>query len=251
MKKGQVTIFVIVGLLIVGAIIIIFAFSSSPRIRDNLGQEFNPESFMDRCIRESAREKINIMLPQGGFLNPEDYRVYSDEKVAYLCKNVNYYEPCVNQYPLYLTSIKEELESGIRENVEECFISLESELEDRNYDIQAEEFVIDATLKPGFVEIAIKRDMQISRDEESRSFEYFTSLINSNLYDLAYTANEIVRQESKYCYFEYVGFMLLYPDFDIRKDALSDSTKIYTIIYKDSQEKMNIAIRGCAIPAGF
>lgn len=250
MKKGQVTIFVIIGLLIVGAIIIFFAFAR-PEIRTGLEQEFNPESFIDRCVRESVRDKIAIMLPQGGFLDPRDYKIYDDEKVAYICKNVNYYESCVNQYPRYLDSIKHELESGINDDVESCLISLEDELESRNYNVESGEFTVNATLKPGFVEITVYRDMQLSREEEARSFEHFTSVINSNLYDLAYVANEIVRQEAKYCYFEYVGFNLLYSDYDIRKNALSDSTKIYTIIHKNSGDKMNIAIRGCAIPAGF
>ena len=71
------------------------------------------------------------------------------------------------------------------------------------------------------------------------------------MYDLASVANEIASQEAKFCYFEYVGFNILYNDFDIRKDTLSDSTKIYTIKHKKTAAEMNIAVRGCAIPAGF
>ncbi|NCO11454.1 hypothetical protein CO038_02605 [Candidatus Pacearchaeota archaeon CG_4_9_14_0_2_um_filter_39_13] len=250
-NKGQITLFVIVGILLVGAVIVFFAVFQQRGIDIGLEQEFNPESFMDRCIRESTRKKIDVMLPQGGFLSPSDYVKYDDSNVAYLCKNVNYYEPCIAQYPVYLTTLKQELESGIREDVESCFLELEDELERRNYQVGGDEIEIKATLKPGSVEIVVYRDMQISREEESRNFEYFTSTIKSNLYDLGYTANEIARQEAKYCYFEYLGFMLLYPEFDIRKYTLSDSTKIYTIIYKDSGDKMNVAIRGCAIPPGF
>jgi hypothetical protein len=45
--------------------------------------------------------------------------------------------------------------------------------------------------------------------------------------------------------------MILYPRFDIRKVAMSDSTKIYTIEDKYSEKEMNIAIRSCVIPPGI
>ncbi|HLC52957.1 MAG TPA: hypothetical protein VJK03_00280, partial [Candidatus Nanoarchaeia archaeon] len=63
-------------------------------------------------------------------------------------------------------------------------------------------------------------------------------------------AIEISSQEAKYCYFEYVGYMILHPEFDIQKTALSDSTKIYTIKDIRTEEVMRIATRSCAIPPG-
>lgn len=251
MKRGQVTIFVIVGILLIGAVILFFAVFQNREIRTGLEQEFNPESFIDRCVKDSAREKIDIMLPQGGFVSPTDYKLYNDNKVAFLCKNINYYESCVAQYPRYITRLQEELEKEMREDVEECFITLEGELEKKNYKFNQAELTIDAVLKPETAEIIIYRDLQLFREGEETDFDYFSTSIKTNFYDLAYAANEITRQEAKYCYFEYVGFMLLYNDFDITKFTMSDSTKIYTITHKNSQEKMNIAIRGCAIPPGF
>jgi len=250
-KKGQVTIFVIVGILLVAGVVLFFALFKTGQI-DILGdQEFNPESFVDKCIRDSSREKIDIMVSQGGFINPTDYKVYNDINVAYLCKNVNYYEPCINQYPLYISRLQEELEQETREDVESCFLILEDELKKRNYGFEGGDFSIDVILKPERVELIVYRDMKLTKNGVPREINSFSSVIKSPLYDLGFVANEIVRQEAKYCYFEYVGFMLLYNDFDIKKYVMSDSTKIYTILHKSSGEEMNIAVRGCAIPPGF
>jgi len=101
------------------------------------------------------------------------------------------------------------------------------------------------------VDIVVSRNLQLSGGDFSRDFNSFRSSIRSPLYDLGYVANEIARQEAKYCYFEYLGYSLIYNNFDIRKYSLSDSTKIYTVEHKPSGETMNIAIRGCAIPPGF
>ena len=71
------------------------------------------------------------------------------------------------------------------------------------------------------------------------------------MYELVNAAQEIVSQEAKWCYFSNDGFMVLYNDFDVRKDVLGDSTKIYTVEHKKTGEKLTMAIRGCAIPNGF
>ena len=64
-------------------------------------------------------------------------------------------------------------------------------------------------------------------------------------------AHEIVSQESQFCYFEYLGYMLLYPEYKIDKFRTSDETIIYTIDHKDSKEMFRFAVRGCVIPPGF
>ena len=252
MKGGQVTVFVIVGILLVAAVIAFFVVYQNRAVISSFGEEFDLESFVSKCFRDSVREKIDIMMPQGGFLSPTDYKVFDDSNVAYICKTINYYEPCVAQYPRYITRVQEELESGIEDDVGNCFILLEDELEKRNYDVQAGGlFDIKVVLKPEIVDIVVSRNLQLSGGDFSRDFNSFRSSIRSPLYDLGYVANEIARQEAKYCYFEYLGYSLIYNNFDIRKYSLSDSTKIYTVEHKPSGETMNIAIRGCAIPPGF
>lgn len=250
-SKGQISIFVIVGILLVGAVILFFVISGSKSIISPAGKEFDPESFINKCVKESARNKLDVMLLQGGFFNPEDYKIYDDIKVTYLCKNINFYEPCITQYPVYITQIQNELKNEMRSDVEACFISLDDELRQRNYHVNGGDFDIEVVFKTGIVEILVYRDMQLSKNDYSRGINSFSASLSNHIYDIASVANEIASQEAKYCYFEYVGFSLLYPDFDIRKDTMSDTTKIYTITHKTSRDKMNIAIRGCAIPAGF
>jgi hypothetical protein len=249
-KRGQISIFVIVGLILVAAVIIIFVVFRSPDV--TLRQDFdNPESFIDKCVRDEVRATIDIMIPQGGFVAPSDTVVFNDIQVPYLCKNINYYDPCITQYPLYITSLQEELETQVKSKVESCFVTLEAELEDRNYVVSGGEIGIDVTLKPRFVEVVVDRDFTLTRNDATRTFESFEVVVNSRLYDIAVIANEISSQEARFCYFEYVGYNVLYNDFDVRKAVLSDSTKVYTIKDKKTEEEMNIAVRGCAIPAGF
>ena len=93
--------------------------------------------------------------------------------------------------------------------------------------------------------------MTIRERGNTQIIDGFDVQIISPLYDLVNVAVEIANQEAKYCYFEYVGYQVLYPNFDIRKFAFSEGTKIYTIKDKYSDKEMNIAIRSCAIPPGI
>ena len=248
-RKAQISIFVIVALLLVAVIILFFAIYREPTIK--IGEEFTPESFIDKCLRKSLRETVDVMLLQGGFVSPTDYKIYNNIKVAYLCKNINFYDPCVTQYPLYITRLEQEIEINTRSAIEQCFISLEQELQDRRYEFSGGDSVLEAKLKPWIVELTVFRDLSFSKGGVSQDFDSFTTGLSNPLYDIAYVANEIASQEAKFCAFEYVGFNILYNKFDIRKYTMSDSTKIYTIKDKQTGKEMNIAIRGCAIPAGF
>lgn len=249
-NKAQISIFVIIALVLVSVVILAFLIFRSPTI--SIGDEFrDPESFIDKCLRQNLRDTINVMLPQGGFISPKDYKVYNDIKVPYLCKNVNHYEACITQYPRYITRLQEELESGLRDGTEQCFFLLENELGKRNYAYSGGDFFLDVVLKPETVEAVVFRNFSLSKGDFSRDFDSFAVSLKSPLYDLGYVANEIASQEAKFCYFEYVGFNALYNDFDVKKFTMSDSTKIYTIKYKKTGDEMNIGVRGCVIPAGF
>jgi hypothetical protein len=249
-NRGQISFFVIIALLLVAVVILIFIIFRSPTI--SIGDDFrDPESFIDKCLRQNLRETIDVMMPQGGFISPGDHIIYNNIKVPYLCKNVNYYEPCVTQYPRYITRLQEELENGLREGTEQCFFLLENELEKRNYAYSGEDFFLDVVLKPEIVEVVVFRNFSLRKGDFSRDFGSFAVSLKNPLYDLGYVANEIASQESKFCYFEYVGFNALYNKFDVRKFTMSDSTKIYTIKYKETGDEMNVATRGCVIPGGF
>ncbi len=249
-NKGQVTIFVIVGIIIVVAIAFIF-FIDTNKITSR-GQDFdNPESFVDNCIRERAYEVINEMFAGAGFIGVNDTILYQGNKITYLCKNINNFEPCINQHPVYLSQIKKEFESEIKDDVEQCFASVKQEFIRKNYKFESGSITVKAEIKPAIVEISTFNDVSISKGGFSKTFKKFDTSVQSSLYDIAFIANEIVDQEAKWCHFSNDGFMILYPDYDIRVYQLDDTTKIYTIMDKNTKDKLMMATRGCAMPAGL
>ena len=248
-RNGQITMYVIIAILIVIAISLIFVLTKGPS--QIIGDETNPGNFIEQEARKSVNEVVDIMLPQGGFVNVTNYEMYKNNKVAYICKNIGFYDPCINQHPVYLDEIKKEIKNYVEPRVEKAFQDMKKEFEDKNYKVEMGEMNLSINLGPKKVLVNIQREIVLTKGEEARRFREFNVIIVNPVYDLARVVTEVASQEAKYCYFEYVGYMLSYNWVDIRKVSLSDPVRIYTIKDKQSGKEINVAIRGCAIPGGL
>ena len=250
-KKGQITIWVILALVLVGVILLFFFLEKGP-VR-TAGKTFDSEQFMEDCVQDAVTEAVNIMMPQGGFIDPKNFKIYNNTKIEYLCRNYGFYMPCLNQHPMLISELNEEIRKQIAPRVENCLESMEEEIERRGDSIEIgnEPAEINVSIAPNIVLVEMKKNVRITEKESMKIFEKFDVRVASPIYNLARVAISVVNDERKYCYFEYVGYMTLDQSIDIRKFVMSDSTKIYTIKDKESGKEFNIAIRGCAIPAGI
>lgn len=248
-KIGQMAVFVIIGLVMAAAIGLYFVFQKKPVITG--AEEYDVQQFIEKCVQKHASEAEKIMLPQGGFISPVNYKRYNSTEVSYLCKNIGYFKPCINQHPMLINEMSSELHGYLEPRIEECFTILGQDLEKKNYAIQQGILNLSISLAPERIYVDITKPITLSKQDAVKTFEHFPITIISPMYDLGEVAQKIASQEAVYCYFEYVGYMLLYPKWDIRKFTMSDATKIYTITDKEKEAVMNIAIRGCAIPAGI
>ncbi|MAG02496.1 hypothetical protein CMI42_04105 [Candidatus Pacearchaeota archaeon] len=247
-KRSQITIFVIVASIIVVSVIIIFLLIKGPEVR--VLDENNPQAFIESCTREAVEEAIEILSKQGGDIKPKGSLNYEDEEIAYLCYNINFYERCVNQRPLLIEHIENEITEFIKPKVGNCFFNLESNLRGR-YEIETGEMELRTVLQPKTVIVEIDKGFKMTRNEEVRDFEGFKMSKVHPIYDLAEIGMKIVNQESKYCNFDELGHMILYPEYDIKKFILGDANLVYRVSERGTGEEFNFAIRSCALPAGY
>ena len=250
-KRGQITIFVIIGLLIVAAIALFFLFREGiiPGIGGIGGK--NPRSALQNCIENKLQETTDLISKQGGYINPNLYKKFNYEKIAYLCYNENYYLSCINQEPMLIQHLKDEIKNNINTKVEECFNQLKSNLENAGYEVDGIYRDFDVELVPKKVIIDIDAEITTKRNEETSTEKDFVIIFPSRIYDLAVVAQEITSQEARFCNFEQTGYMLLYPQFNINKFRTGDGEIIYTVEDRKTQEEFKFAVRSCVIPPGF
>ncbi|MEK6878187.1 MAG: hypothetical protein AABY22_01190 [Nanoarchaeota archaeon] len=250
-EKAQVTIFVIIALLVIVLVIALIIFR-----KDILPATFgssaeNPEEYIDSCIKDKVQEAADILIENGGYINPELNITLDGKETAYLCYTSNYYRNCVNQNPMLITSLENEIKNYIRDDLNNCFQDLKIELQDKGYSVALSEGNFDVELSTRRVVLNIDREISFSKAEESRRVENFRSALSHPIYDLAIVAQEIVSQEVKYCNFESVGFMLLYSDFNIKRFKTGTLSTVYTVTHKPTEKQFKFAVRGCVIPPGF
>ncbi len=252
-KRGQVTIFIIIALvLIAGISFYALIKGKASETKQSYRSSENPLKYISECIESSVRDKIPLILSQGGYIEPQLYANFSGMRVAYLCyNNLNYY-PCINQVPLYIQHLEKELKSGIEQDAEGCFLTLKEDYEAKKMQVSlGSTEKLDVELEDRKIIVRTEKEMIITDREETKSYKDFKSSINSPVYNLARVAIEIVSQEATFCHSEYLGYQILYPWVKITKSEARSIHEIYEITDRSTGERLNIAIKGCTIPAGL
>lgn len=100
-KKGQVTAFIIAGIVLIIIIILVYF------ARSELGVGRPKQEYLDiqlksiqeevnKCIDEKIPQGLKLFGLQGGTLKPEHYRLYKGNSVQYLCSNIPKDARCLN-----------------------------------------------------------------------------------------------------------------------------------------------------------
>ncbi len=248
-KRGQVTIWVVIAILLVASMSLFFFVERNPEILGS--DEINPDKYVQDCIKPKINDLVDEMLPKGGFLDDRNTKMYNNINVSYLCLNKGNYKPCVQQHPAYIDELKQEIKANTEDELEACFEDLIEGLEKKGKNVKTGETNYEISFGPKRIYVDIEKELVIDENFENLRYEEFSFEILNPIYDLALVAMEISKQEAAYCYFEYVGYMILFPRFDIKKYTFTEGTKIYTIKDKYSDKELNIATRSCAIPPGI
>lgn len=248
-KKSQISIFVIIAVIIIVAGLLIFLLKPDLIIRNST--EENVDAYIQKCMEDSAKEVMINISEQGGYVNPGNYILYDNSKVGYTCYNINYYSSCVMQTPQITGFISKEIKDYTNPKLEACYNQVKANMEKKGYDVEMGQMNFNVRLAPNRVELDSKRDLTISKDDEHYAYTGFKASIVDPIYDFSQIVLEISNQEAKFCNFEYLGYMLLYPRWSIDKDNVNGDSKIYTIKEKSTGKQFRFAIRSCAFPAGM
>lgn len=248
-KRGQATIFVIVGILIVVAVALIYSFY--PRIRTVITGEIVPNDYLRECIKPSVDSGIETLSSQGGYAAPEGYILYKGKQIKYLCYTTQYYQPCTVQQPLLKQKFENELNNIIKKRAEECVVQMKTAFEKKGYTVSASENVQSSVkIVPENTRIKISSPMQITK-ESTQSFSDFDIDIPSKMYNLLMISTSIIDYESTYGDSSTDTFMAYYPNLIVEKTKLMDGSKIYAVSDVTTSEKFTFASRGLSWPGGY
>src|SRR3989338_4569303 len=98
-KRGQITIFIIVGILVVSGVVLFFLYNSNLLPEIGGRQETNVNAFLNVCLEEKTKEAVEELSLRGGDLNPElhvEFKFMEEgvyRNISYLCYTENKFRP--------------------------------------------------------------------------------------------------------------------------------------------------------------
>ena len=247
-RRGQLTPFVILALIIVG---VIFIFMFRDQINNSVSGMiggFSSQGFMKKCIEQGLREDINLLGKQGGYSDIEGVGniLFNGEKYAYLCYTSEKYLTCVVQQPLIKQNFENSLKKLAEPKAEACVEKLKEEYRKRGYSVKSDISKAEVELNPGAVEIVFDSSLSATKGDVTEKFEKLEIKLESEMYDLLYIAKSIIDFESTFGDSETTLYMQYYPDLKIEKTKLSEGTTIYKVSNVITKEEFRFASRSLA-----
>ena len=247
LKKGQVSIFIILGILIVLVLLILFSRDAG---FDTIFAKQSPYQEIEGCAQTAIQEGLDILILQGGVIESENYFMYEGKKIDYVCYSENEYENCIMQKPILTNTIRDELVKYSTPKIKSCLNSVKSSLEGRGYSVVMRDPEIVIDLVPDNVLVDMNLGLRIEKTGVE-SFDHIRTGIKSKIYNFALITSSISQWETRYGDSETLNYMLYYPSLKVEKKKQSEGTTIYILTDRDSNEKFYFASRSIAVPAGL
>lgn len=249
-KRGQVTIFIIIAVVIVAAAVAVYL--AFPAIKTALGvQQQNPRSFMQTCLEKDIKNSLDAISLHGGDFNPAFYSTYDNIKIKNLCYTTLNCDLCRLQQPQLQPYIEKEIKDNIQTNIQDCFASLNDSYEKQGYQVNLQTGQFNVELLPQRVFTNLNYSLTLTKTSTEK-YDSFSVVVNNNLYELIAIANSILGYESTAGMADVTLYMTYYPNLKVEKKLLSDGTKIYIITDRTTKDKFEFASRSAVLsPSGY
>ena len=249
-KKGQLTIFVIIALLIIVSLAVIF-YANPLKISETASIRQNPQGFIQDCARKAATPAVDSIVPNGGILNPAEgkYITWNGAKAIWMCYAAEKEQVCTAQHPMLRAEIEKQISDIIKPQIEKCFSQVKNEFQSYEYT----ENPLNLALEISAGKLYIKIDKKISyvKNSVTTMLQNFNTQIPSPLYDFVIISNDIVNEETKCncadnnCNADIMALNRDRRDYQTKREVNSFNTKIYTLTELSSKKDFSFAVRNC------
>jgi hypothetical protein len=252
-NKGQVTIFIIVAILIVGLAVLLYFLL--PGLKSNAEtQTSSPSEYIDTCMRSKIINTVEITSLKGGVYNSTNVPTYNylGNKTQYLCYTNQYYAPCVVQEPLLLQHMESSIKDEIISDTNSCFQSLVESYKNKGYEASLKNSQTEPMVEilPGRIIVTFDNELTLKKSE-TQNYKNFQITIDSKLYELSGFAMSIMDWEQKFGDAPLETYMNFYPELIIKKSTQLDGTDVYLIKNVESKDKFQFAVRSLVLPPGY
>ncbi len=228
-KSGQVTLFIILAILIIGTVIVFFIVKSRSGQQERISPTVMPiHNYVDNCIKETAIESLNHIGQTGGyFIKPN---LSTQNNIAYYFYNGNNYMPTKEivekELSLYMNNM--------------LFFCIKGFTNFPDFNVSQKEINTQAKIQDNKVVFSIVYPISASKNGNTYSFEKFSTEVPIRLDIIYKVLGEIMQTQMQKkadicitCLDKYASENDLYIDMY----NYDKNTVIFTI--RDENSKLN------------
>ena len=197
LKRGQVTIFLIVGIVLLGLFSGVFYLVSTINQDQLKGEQETPlysevrpqfVIFVEGCLEQTAEPGLYLLGKQGGIIYPEGkFLATENDLINYAFLN--------GEFLLHKENMETQLNRFIEENLGEC-INYFAAFQDLTYEIHTGGLQVTSSIQLNSVEINLNYPLEIISGKEQTKVEDFKVSIDLPLGEYLETAQQISSQSN-------------------------------------------------------
>ncbi len=222
-KRGQVTIFIIIAILIVAIVagILIFRKNFS---KNNIPSEFESVyTSFTVCLEENLLTGIDVLESQGGYIYVPSFRLGSElypssSHLNFLGNSIPYwYYVSGGGIQEQQTPLKEDMQHDLEKFIESKINLCSFDgYYDEGYEISLDESLAEVKIRENQVELNLRVDMTINKGDDSFFIREHSVVVDSQLGNLYDSALSIFKKEQKDLFLEEyaIDFLRLYAPVD-------------------------------------
>ena len=266
-KRGQVTVFIVVGIVILVAFAFLFFFRgqiTESTFEDQMNaltvpRQIEPvKDYFDACLKQKVQDGVFLLGEQGGYINiPEDImprsisntfsntlEIYPGAEVAYW-----YYETAngIEQQSIpSITNMEKELEGYLDEEFLDCFYYTYT-FEEDGLEFQNPPYAIsDVTIQDNTIQVEVVADVYVTLKEVATEIERHMVIVESNLGEMYNLAKEIYEEENQNTFLEEktIDTLVVYDELPFSTTEFSCERKVWqkSEVLEDMKEILNANI---------
>jgi len=246
LKKGQVGVFVIIGVVLLILVALLWFLRSEVGVGvpplDFLASKEEPlREHLRSCVDTALEDSLNLFAHQGGFFSSPSSLLYQGYQVPYYCQNIDGDARCLNHMPS-LNLLEENLATLLQEKVQECVGETKGGF---GYDVSDASLTVSVDSSEENLAVIINYPLVFSGKGVSLEFDPFhVSLDDFPLRSLYKVSNDIVNGHARDGYFYQLIYMLDYKGlYEIHVDKPFPHI-VYKLNMKDSDFSFWFAVEG-------
>lgn len=251
-KRGQATLLITLGIIIIILLSIVFYFRSSfitpPKIEDLQKYTDCPNRVINECITRIGPDYIELMGKQGGYLTTplDTFRLFNGSRVSILCYDIPGREECINRM-LTKEDMEKQLENALDFALQSCVNVQQCRGFGRGFSIQTSK-KLKTDVEVGKEKVLVKVNYPvnlISRTGAQLTVQDFSAALDyplGGLYDVA--VNQIVDAEAEFGNFEQLLYMIVHKGKTIIELKKPYPDKLYILKKSDNPFRFQFFIQG-------